>query len=200
MKKILEKLRGTYFIIFFGLVGIATIPLSLKPSSVSAHVYDASTKAPMKGVYVLAEYRRAGSVGLSHSASTCVDTKGMYTGPDGKFEFPVVEGMVPIIYVISLDYFDDISKRPIAKKFEFFGYRYVLSKDFAMSRRKIGADFDAAYVLCEQPRNPDASRANIEYLKMYKLARKKYAPQKNSDVVDHAEKSLQDEALRLKER
>jgi hypothetical protein len=183
MKSVLRKLRGTYFIIFFCMTLIAIVVLTRKPSSVGAYVYDAVTKAPMQGVYMLAEYRKAGSDGVAHSASVCVDTKGMYTGPDGKFEFPIIDGMAPIIYGITEDYFDDVGKREITTKYELFGYRYVLSKDFAMARRQKGGYFDAAYVLCDQAWTSEAAKANREYLKIYKRAREKYVTPKASGVT-----------------
>ena len=47
-------------------------------------VYDAVTKQPIEGVYVFASYREP--VGVN---SRCYKTRGMYTGKDGKYRFPI---------------------------------------------------------------------------------------------------------------
>ena len=51
-------------------------------------VYDAVTKQPIEGAYVFASYRE--DVGPPPAyKSWCVKTKGMYTGKDGKYHFPI---------------------------------------------------------------------------------------------------------------
>ena len=47
-------------------------------------VYDAVTKQPIEGAYVFASYREP--VGVN---SRCYKTRGMYTGKDGKYHFPI---------------------------------------------------------------------------------------------------------------
>src|SRR5258706_12931241 len=51
-------------------------------------VFDADTKQPIEGAYVVASYKIQRS-GLAATASFCVKTKGMYTAKDGKYHFPV---------------------------------------------------------------------------------------------------------------
>ncbi len=51
-------------------------------------VYDNVTKQPIEGAYVVAIYREQ-VVSMAAMNSWCVKTRGMYTGKDGKFRFPV---------------------------------------------------------------------------------------------------------------
>lgn len=51
-------------------------------------VYDNATKQPIEGAYVVAIYREQ-VVSMAAMNSWCVKTRGMYTGKDGKFHFPV---------------------------------------------------------------------------------------------------------------
>ncbi len=55
-------------------------------------VYDAVTKQPIEGAYVFASYRKL--VGVN---SRCYKTRGMYTGKDGKYRFPIeqLDGLSP---------------------------------------------------------------------------------------------------------
>ena len=46
------------------------------------------TKQPIEGAYVVAIYREQ-VVSMAAMNSWCVKTRGMYTGKDGKFRFPV---------------------------------------------------------------------------------------------------------------
>lgn len=54
-------------------------------------VLDEITGQPIGGAFVLATYRRCGGVMGGHSSCWCENTKGMFTGPSGKFQFPVVD-------------------------------------------------------------------------------------------------------------
>jgi hypothetical protein len=65
-------------------------PLSYgKPDfDLTGTAYDATTKQPIEGAYVVAIFYKS-VVGLGGSDTWCVKTKGMYTGNDGKFSFPI---------------------------------------------------------------------------------------------------------------
>jgi hypothetical protein len=61
-------------------------------------VYDAVTRQPIEGAYVFASYHV--DVGPQPAfKSWCVRTRGMYTGKDGKYHFPIekLDGQSPII-------------------------------------------------------------------------------------------------------
>lgn len=144
--------------------------------AVTGIVLDAQTKAPMSGVFILGEYVETGHVGFVHSASTCVETRASYSGPDGRYSLPVIDGIKPKIHAIALDYFDDILKRPTEIKTTWFGQaKRVMSPEILMSKREKGYEIEGSYILCGQPKDAAALSANIEYLKIYKNAYAKFA-------------------------
>ena len=59
-------------------------------------VRDQETKEPIEGAYVVATYDVFKS-GFDVSSRNCMRTKGMFTGNDGKFHFPIerLDGMSP---------------------------------------------------------------------------------------------------------
>jgi hypothetical protein len=64
----------------------------------TGRVLDADTKEPIDGAYVIAAYKIV-RVGPAAVASFCVKTKGMYTGKDGSYHFPVekLDGRSPYL-------------------------------------------------------------------------------------------------------
>jgi hypothetical protein len=60
-------------------------------------VLDSATMQPIEGAYVVASYQ-VPVVGPAASTSWCVKTRGMHTGKDGKFRFPVekLDGYSPV--------------------------------------------------------------------------------------------------------
>jgi hypothetical protein len=54
----------------------------------TGQVLDIDTNEPIEGAYAIALYEE-GRSGIAGSRSFCVKTKGMYTGKDGRFHFPV---------------------------------------------------------------------------------------------------------------
>ena len=67
-------------------------PLSFgKPDfDLTGTVYDATTKQPIDGAYVVALYYKS-IVGMAAMDLWCIKTKGMYTGKDGKFRFSIYD-------------------------------------------------------------------------------------------------------------
>ncbi len=62
------------------------------PKFITGNVYDAVTKEPLEGVYLLGSYRHCGSgIALGHVGSNCPCslTVGMKTGRDGSFRLPL---------------------------------------------------------------------------------------------------------------
>ncbi len=74
--------------------------------NVSGIVLDKVSDNPIEGVYVVAIYSTGGSDGV-HSYSWCARTKGMYTGKDGKFSFPLERYGRPSLAAIKRDYVSD---------------------------------------------------------------------------------------------
>jgi hypothetical protein len=84
-------------------------PLSFgKPDfELTGRVYDEATKGPIEGAYVVALYYE-GVVGPAAMTKRCKRTKGMYTGKDGTFHFPVekLDGLSPgMVMAIKPGYF-----------------------------------------------------------------------------------------------
>ncbi|MBL0142907.1 MAG: hypothetical protein IPP91_12600 [Betaproteobacteria bacterium] len=73
-------------------------PLSFGKSDfeMTGRVYDDATKEPIEGAYVVALYYE-GIVGPAALTKRCKRAKGMYTGKDGTFHFPVekLDGLNP---------------------------------------------------------------------------------------------------------
>jgi hypothetical protein len=60
-----------------------------KPAlDITGIVFDQDTKQPIEGAYVLAIYEENG-ISPAGSGHWCVKTKGMTTGKDGRYQFPV---------------------------------------------------------------------------------------------------------------
>jgi hypothetical protein len=84
-------------------------PLSFgKPDfELTGRVYDEATKGPIEGAYVVALYYE-GVVGPAAMTKRCKRAKGMYTGKDGTFHFPVekLDGLSPgMVMAIKPGYF-----------------------------------------------------------------------------------------------
>jgi hypothetical protein len=73
----------------------------------TGRVYDDDTKEPIEGAYVVALYYE-GVVGPAAMTKRCKRAKGMYTGKDGTFHFPVekLDGLSPgMVMAIKAGYF-----------------------------------------------------------------------------------------------
>jgi len=130
---------------------------------------DFDTKQPLEGVYVLAIYEKV-DLGMAASARFCIKTKGMMTGKDGKFHFPVdkLDGNSPSkLAAIKPDYYFRNEKDiPTAiwrkQNKETYANRdvYLKKQDPAKLELKYG------YYFCERPLSSEASAANVEFLKI----------------------------------
>ena len=71
------------------------------PKFVAGNVYDALTKQPMEGVFILGSYKQCGGgIVLGHAGSNCPcsQTVGIRTAKDGGFQLPLsASGGVPAI-------------------------------------------------------------------------------------------------------
>jgi hypothetical protein len=67
-----------------GASGSLSLPYGKIDFEFTGTVFDAVTKQPIEGAYVFASYREP--VGVN---SRCYKTRGMYTGKDGKYRFPI---------------------------------------------------------------------------------------------------------------
>ena len=133
---------------------------------------DFDTKEPLEGVYVLAVYEKV-DLGMAASARFCIKTKGMMTGKDGKFHFPVdkLDGNSPSkLAAIKPDYYFRNEKDiPTAiwrkQNKETYANRdvYLKKQDPAKLELKYGYDS------CERPESKEAALANIQFLRLQKI-------------------------------
>jgi hypothetical protein len=139
---------------------------------VKGTVIDTDTDLPIEGAYVMVIYRDSGGTFLGHSSSWCVKTKGMYTGKDGKFHFPL-ESKNPFIRAIKPDYF--LSHHPPV--FEESGGVLKVAPDpniYLKRQDPAKPDFQLGDSQCERPKYREDVLANIEYLKIANAERVKY--------------------------
>lgn len=89
-------------------------PMSPPSFEYTGTVYNAITKQPIEGAYVMAIYEKS-VVGPATMSFHCVKTRGMYTGKDGSFHFPIerLDGLSPHWTVAILPgFFVDRSRFP----------------------------------------------------------------------------------------
>jgi hypothetical protein len=99
--------RGPWLIVA---LGMASASGACAPSlEMTGTVLDSATKAPLEGAYVVAIYQEP-IRSIAVSTHRCRKVKGMTTGPDGSFHFPVekLDGESPSAAVaIKLGYYLD---------------------------------------------------------------------------------------------
>lgn len=113
-------------------------------------VYDAVTKQPIEGAYVFASYREP--VGVN---SRCYKTRGMYTGKDGKYHFPIdsLDGYSPwFTSAIKPGYYFgsfDTPSRDVWKRQDASSYAdrnlYLIPQDPAKPNLRIGSGEEFCY-------------------------------------------------------
>ena len=159
--------------------------LGLMGKEFTGTVLDHETMQPIEGAYVIAMYStvRAGPAAVK---AFCIKTKGMTTGKDGKFHFPIAEldGLPPNVSAIKPDYFLARTKTPHAWNLSTFkgldvyqGWDVHLSKQNADKPSRditAGNREDCWYATTRE----DAA-ASVEFLKLSLEEFKKYVPLEN---------------------
>ena len=136
--------------------------------------YDKQSKKPIEGAYAVAIYMNL-RAGYAAVRSHCVKTKGMYTGKDGKYHFPVEkrDGYSPLgVDVIHADYVSgvDIPKPPDIhrqQRAEAYTDRNVYMEKQDPAKPVFGGDD----VWCTQATKREDVVAAIEF---YKIKRSQY--------------------------
>jgi hypothetical protein len=92
-----------WFVLALCIASFSTVANCASPGTkidfeLTGTVLDAVTKEPIEGAYVVASYR-VPIVGIAAMTNWCVKTRGMYTGKDGRYHFPVekLDGLSPAI-------------------------------------------------------------------------------------------------------
>jgi hypothetical protein len=140
-------------------------------------VIDLSTGKPAEGAYVLAAYRETGGTWFGHSGSWCVMTKGMYTGPDGKFRFPPVKSSPAHLSVIKPDYVWTVDGADIKRPLWDGKGKNPYTTDpnvYLKTQDPTRPDLNFGDEECERPRTQADVVANVEYLKLALAERIKY--------------------------
>ena len=126
----------------------------------------------------------------------CVKTKGMYTGKDGKFHFPVdkLNGISPYeLRAIAPNYFwvEQIFKDNVGTGREKYTGRDVYLKK--QDPAKPSLDY-GGLVLCERPTSIGAVEANIQYLKILSNEYRKFLHNELAKGTDDAGDRLKQSA------
>ena len=141
-----------------------------QPGEFYGQVLDQDTKQPIEGAYALLVYIAAGGVPMGHSASWCVRTRGMFTGKDGKFSFPVdTEGGGSPLYVeaIKPNYFTHSVEMPRYKGQ--VTYNPEAKKDWDIFLKKqdpAKPNFRYGFRYCERPESRAGADPAIEFLRI----------------------------------
>ncbi len=138
-------------------------------------VYDQDTKQPIEGAYAIATYKDVVS-SIGGVASHCVKTKGMYTGKDGKFRFPVEKRdwrNPSVVAVIHLDYVNGAAvPKPTGNDHKQNAAAYSARDIYMVKQDPKNPDyFGNADVHCVHAKNKADAAASVEY---YKIERAKY--------------------------
>ncbi len=170
--KMWHKLGFTALVLLIGGV-IAVVAVEPAERTRSGQVIDFATKKPMANVYVLAEYSRGGSTPFGHSARWCFKTRGLRTGPDGTFSFPLEKDTSMRILATAPDSVDVFSPR-IQSVSTWLGEKRVDSPNVFMAKRGTGQDERLDIISCGRPESIAAATANIEFLELILVETRKY--------------------------
>ena len=137
-------------------------------------VRDGNTKEPIEGAYVVVLYY--GSAASPATVATfCTKTKGMYTGKDGTFRFPVekLNNLSPgDVMAIKPGYFDNNRVIPSASLQRAQTAETYTGRDVILTKQNPASPtlrFGETEVRCERANSRDDVEASIQFLKI-KLA------------------------------
>lgn len=134
----------------------------------TGQVLDFDTKQPIEGAYALAVYQKV-EIGLGGTADYCYKTKGMTTGKDGKFSFPLEQptSLNPdIVTAIKADYFyrDMVIPKPSVQKAqtkEAYTNRHVYLKK--QDPAKPSFQLSEPSIYCTKAKSSEDAEAAIQF-------------------------------------
>ena len=157
-------------------------------------VIDVDTKQPLEGAYVVAIYKDTRS-SLARVAIFCIKTKGMYTGKDGKFHFPVEkrDGLSPQeVTAIKPGYFFKAAKFPQNAG---SGRDWYTGRDILLKKHNPeDKNWTLGGEVCTEPISQEDVKANIEYFNIMLNEYLKYEARKD------ASDSIRDSIKRMERR
>ena len=143
----------------------------------TGRVLDKETKEPIEGAYVIAKYMSV-VAGPAAVASHCVKTKGMYTGKDGKFHFPVEkrDGYSPLdVEAIKIDYsYWTTDIKPDHIHHQQTAEAYTDRNVYLIKQDPNNPSFFGGAVDCLYAKNSEDVAASVEYYKIKKAQSIKY--------------------------
>jgi hypothetical protein len=131
--------------------------------------YDKDTKQPIEGAYAVAIYKeiRGGYVAVT---SFCVKTKGMYTGKDGKYHFPVEKrnGASPsTVQIIHPDYvWQSANPKPDRIHYQQRAEAYADRDAYMKKQDPANPIFYGHDVWCTEAKKKEDVVAAIEFMKI----------------------------------
>ena len=158
----------------------------------TGRVLDFDTKEPIEGAYALAVYHKV-DLGLAASARYCVKTKGMVTGKDGKFNFPIdrLDGNSPVeVVAIKADYYLRGTESVRPEVWEKNNKETYSNRNVYMKKQDPAKPEFFGFRHCERPESREAVDAAIHYLELMLIEEKKYSKYK-SDSTEHFIKQMQ---------
>jgi hypothetical protein len=160
----------------------------------TGQVLDFDTKQPIEGAYVLAVYQTISSAWLVGSSLNCVKTKGMYSGKDGHFHFPVekLDQMSPgELHAIKPDYF--LQTRAQVSDADFkaqnksaYSNRHVYLKKQDPAK----PSFQHGFSLCGRAASSEAVESAVTFLEIMLTEERKFFPESKSGAVEYAIKRM----------
>jgi hypothetical protein len=155
-----------------------------KPAlDITGTVFDQDTKQPIAGAYVLAIYEESGG-SFAGTSNWCVKTKGMTTGEDGRYHFPVerLDNKSPArIAAIKADYYLYSSLAPSEALQRAQSKATYMNRDVYLKKQDVAKpefQYGPAERYCTRAKSIEDAAAAVAY---FKLELNEYIKYKLSD-------------------
>jgi hypothetical protein len=191
----LKKCATTLATVFTVLTSITACSTDRKIDfEFTGQVLNKGTLEPYEGAYVIAVYEKV-DLGFAGSARYCYKTKGMFTGKDGKFHFPIdkLDGNSPfIVHAIKPGYFlfdwalpsEALSKAQIKETYQ-NRHVYLQKQDVAKP------SFQHGFEDCQRPESAEAIEAAVQFMQIEIGEVTKYGFEQRALGVRNLMKSMQ---------
>ena len=159
----------------------------------TGRVLDAETKGPIEGAYVLGVYEQV-DLGMAGSARYCFKTKGMVTGKDGKYNFPLEKrrsSSLSTIAAIKADYYFEGERQLSQRDWKAQNKETYMNRDVYLKKQDAAKPkFGDGFTDCERPESRAAVEPAIRFLEMVFTENKKYS-KNGTDSVEFFIKRMQ---------
>jgi hypothetical protein len=135
----------------------------------TGQVLSKATKEPIEGAYVLAVYEKV-DLGIAGAARHCYKTKGMLTGKDGKFHFPIdkLDGNSPhMVHAIKPDYFLSDWELPSDEVWKAMGKEAFTNRHVYLTKQDVAKpSFQHGFEDCQRPDSIEAIDAAVQFMQI----------------------------------